>query len=314
MSRGQTKVTRAGKKLSADQLHRLLNTGNWPGLRHGSLHIALICFTGSVILWATAGNLSLLWLVPILIGHGILLVFLFAPLHESVHGTVVASKPINRLIGILCGAVIFLPPIYFGYFHRAHHRTTQIVGEDPELESDKTATLGRYLVYMSGLGYWVAQIKMLFTVALGRCNDPFIPESARFAVVWEARQFVLGYLAVFGASLFWSTTVLLWVWLIPIVLGQPFLRAFLLAEHALCPTVSDMFQNTRTTKTNGLVRFLCWNMCYHTEHHAYPGVPFFRLPEANQLLEPFLINVGTGYVEVNRQVFKSVIETSNPPD
>ena len=74
-------------------------------------------------------------------------------------------------------------------------------------------------------------------------------------------------------------------WVMPMLLGQPFLRLYLLAEHGGCPKVRDMLANTRTTKTTALVRFLAWNMPYHTEHHVYPAVPFHRLPEAHDLLK-----------------------------
>jgi hypothetical protein len=36
-------------------------------------------------------------------------------------------------------------------------------------------------------------------------------------------------------------------WIVPALLGQPWLRLFLLAEHAGCPQVRDMLANSRTT-------------------------------------------------------------------
>ena len=41
-----------------------------------------------------------------------------------------------------------------------------------------------------------------------------------------------------------SWTWPLTLWIIPALLGQPFLRAFLLAEHAACPAVSNMLENS----------------------------------------------------------------------
>jgi fatty acid desaturase len=46
-----------------------------------------------------------------------------------------------------------------------------------------------------------------------------------------------------------------------------------------------MFENTRTTYTDALVRFLAWNMPYHTEHHVWPTVPFHRLPDLHALMK-----------------------------
>ena len=69
------------------------------------------------------------------------------------------------------------------------------------------------------------------------------------------------------------------VWLLPLALGFPVLRLYLLAEHDRCEEVADMLRNTRTTLTNRAVRFLAWNMPFHAEHHAAPSVPFHKLPE-----------------------------------
>jgi len=60
-----------------------------------------------------------------------------------------------------------------------------------------------------------------------------------------------------------------------------------------------MLENTRTTKTTWLVRKLAWNMPYHAEHHSYPGVPFYRLPEFHDVIEAHLKEIENGYVRFN---------------
>jgi hypothetical protein len=64
----------------------------------------------------------------------------------------------------------------------------------------------------------------------------------------------------------------------PLLVGQGFLRPYLLAEHTACAFTRDCLENTRTTLTLWLVRLFAWNMPYHGEHHAYPAVPFHALP------------------------------------
>ena len=56
-----------------------------------------------------------------------------------------------------------------------------------------------------------------------------------------------------------------------------------------------MFENSRTTFTGPLVRFLAWNMPYHAEHHAFPTVPFYRLPQLQRLTAPHLRATSPGY-------------------
>jgi fatty acid desaturase len=107
------------------------------------------------------------------------------------------------------------------------------------------------------------------------------------------------YAIMLALSLYLHTALLLYVWVLPALLGQPFLRLYLLAEHGRCPFVANMLENSRTTTTTWLVRKLAWNMPYHAEHHSYPGVPFHRLPEFHELIEAQLKETEAGYINFN---------------
>ena len=109
------------------------------------------------------------------------------------------------------------------------------------------------------------------------------------------------YGVLFGLSILTGSALLLYIWILPVILGQPFLRVYLLAEHGKCPLVANAFENTRTTFTNKLMRRLAWNMPYHSEHHAYPMVPFFRLGELHQMVQDYLSVTERGYVAFNKK-------------
>ena len=53
-------------------------------------------------------------------------------------------------------------------------------------------------------------------------------------------------------------------------------------EHLGLPHVDAITENTRSTRTNALMRWMCWNMQYHTAHHAFPGVPCYALPRLHE--------------------------------
>ena len=36
------------------------------------------------------------------------------------------------------------------------------------------------------------------------------------------------------------------------------------------------------------MRWVNWNMAYHTVHHTFPGVPFYRLPQLHREVEAAL--------------------------
>jgi fatty acid desaturase len=261
-------------------------------------HLGALLATGAVV-WAAGGTL---WLVPAMIGHGILLVFLFAPLHEAVHWTAFRSRRLNDVVAWACGAVLLLPPAYFRAFHFSHHRHTQDPARDPELAVAKPSTVPEYLWHVSGLPYWRERLMTTLRHARGSVAEPFIAPRQRLQIVREARLLVGAYALAALASTALSSPALLILWVAPALLGQPFLRLYLLAEHTGCPLVSSMLENSRTTRSLAPVRRLAWNMPYHAEHHAYPALPFHALPAAHRLLKSRIAVQARGYVAVHREI------------
>src|SRR3972149_6139290 len=105
---------------------------------------------------------------PPLLVHGVVLVFLSAPLHETIHRTAFATRWLNDAVAWVGGLVLILPPEYFRAFHFAHHRPTQDPARDPELAQAKPATVRAYLWYVSGLPYWRERIGTLVRHGRGR--------------------------------------------------------------------------------------------------------------------------------------------------
>lgn len=273
---------------------QLTEKTNGPGALRFMVHVGAIVCIGILI----AANV---WFWPVLmIVQGILIVFLFTLLHECIHRTAFRSNWMNDGAALLCGFLILLPPGWFRYFHFAHHRHTQDPDHDPELAAAKPESLLDYLVHITGLPTWRSHIATLIRNACGLCSDRFVPASALPDIRREARVMLLAYAAVTMTCFAAGTLLPLYVWVIPAAFGQPFLRLYLLAEHGRCAFVSNMFENTRTTFTNAIVRWLAWNMPYHAEHHAYPSVPFHKLPELHSLVRSHLMVTENGYTRFHR--------------
>ena len=73
-------------------------------------------------------------------------------------------------------------------------------------------------------------------------------------------------------------------WLAPMVVTKAAHQLQNTIEHLGMPHDANVLENTRSTRTNAIMRWVCWNMQYHTAHHAFPGVPFHRLRELNAAL------------------------------
>lgn len=265
------------------------------GLAHLAVHLGAILVLGALI----AAKVPLWW--ALMLPQGVLLVFLFTLLHETVHETPFEARWLNRWVGHAAGAVVLIPWTWFRAFHFAHHRHTQDPARDPELAVPAPVTRAGHALRVSGLPVWWSLVTTLMRNAAGQCRDRFVPERQRRRVAGEARWMLALYAAVAAASLAAGSTLALAVWLGPMLLGQPLLRLYLMAEHGRCAHVADMFENTRTTFTGALVRRLAWNMPFHAEHHAMPTVPFHRLPALHALARAHLKETEHGYLAYHRR-------------
>jgi fatty acid desaturase len=279
-------------------LLRLGSRSDAKGLVQLACHLGALFATATAVWWARGTG----WLAPAMLLHGVILVFLFAPLHEGIHWTAFRSRRLNDLVAWACGALLLLPPGYFRAFHFAHHRHTQDPARDPELASPKPGTLGAYLWHLSGLPYWRERIATMVRHACARVDEPFIAARQRPAIVREARLLLGMYLLALCASVAASGDALLYLWIGPALLGQPFLRLYLLAEHTGCPLVANMLENSRTTRSLAPIRRLAWNMPHHAEHHACPALPFHALPAAHRLLKARIAVQAPGYLAVHREI------------
>lgn len=280
------------KSLPGDLRAELVARHKWAGLVHLTGHLGAILAIGA---WIALGGWGCWLLFPV---QGILLVFLFTLEHECTHRTPFASDALCDWVGRFCGLVLLLPFTWFRYFHLAHHRFTNLEGQDPELGGPEISTRRAWLWHVSGLPYWGAQIRTVLRLVAGTEAPAYLPKRARAQATKEAR-IMMGIYVAAGLTLIW-TSALFWVWILPVLIAQPALRLYLLAEHGDCPRVADMFANTRTVFTTVLIRFVAWNMPYHVEHHVAPTVPFHNLPKLHRLMRAHLQITAPGYRQFTR--------------
>ncbi len=90
---------------------------------------------------------------------------------------------------------------------------------------------------------------------------------------------------------------MIWYCLIGIFIGR-FLHGFItVAEHEGLPEDGHMFNRTRTTLTNSVYRWFWWNMNYHSEHHAWPAIPWHALPDLHHMTAEKDMNIVHSYTD-----------------
>lgn len=284
------------RSLSIDEKRRLTRLTNYHGLIWLFAHLSFIISMA----WVNFTYGGLFGLLAI-VGQGIGFCFLFCAMHEAGHGTAFKAKFINKLVTTIAGFLLFLGPLWFQSFHAAHHRHTHDPELDPELATPKPQTWGQYIFHISGIMIWISSVKSLLINARRVPTGAFIPASSRVPINREARLMLFIYSIIITGGLIFIPQYIFQFWLLPLLLGQPFLRLFLLAEHAGCQHDPDMLKNSRTTRTNPLVLFLSWNMPYHTAHHSFPAVPFHQLPKFHQHIAQYAAVKSDGYGAFHRK-------------
>jgi len=285
-----------------ERLRALMQRSNFWGVAQLGSHLGLICVTGT-LLWLTWGSFLAL---PLFLVHGVLINFLYAGQHELSHGTPFKTKWPNEIFGRVIGFFMIFARDFDKIQHAAHHQWTQDWEKDGELVR-APFTLSSYLMWMSGITYWITRGTRMIRLSRGIVLEPYIRPDQHDTVIREARWHMLGYGAIIVASLVFQSWAAVMLWLAPMVVLKPVHQLQNTIEHLGLSHENDIFKNTRSTRTNGVLRWLCWQMPYHTAHHAFPSVPFWQLRHLDTELkgngaEPYAM----GWIEFQIEVIRKL--------
>ncbi len=260
---------------------RALNTRS--DLRGG---LQMASHLGAIVLvaWAHAQVMGTAWVLLTGFVLGVLLNFLYAAQHELSHATVFATRRLNELFGRLIGFAMIFPRDYDQIMHFAHHQWTQDWERDGELVREPY-TLRSYLLWLSGVSYWRNRLFGVIRRARGVILEPYIRPEEEPKVIRESRVHLALYLGIIVISLLAGSWAWLTFWILPMIATKPVHQLQNTIEHLGLSHEDNILENTRSTRTNALFRWLCWQMPYHTAHHTFPSVPFWKLRDLNNRIE-----------------------------
>jgi len=216
--------------------------------------------------------------------------------HEALHGGIVRNKRLQYAIGLFCFAPFFLSPrMWIGWHNRTHHANTNAPA-DP----DGYATLAQYRERSSTrfsvdafslggrrwrgglsliLGFTVQSVDQLFSAR----SRAFLDRRAtRFAFLETAL-----YLAGWGViAAFVGFVPFLFVFVLPLLIANACVMAFILTNHSLSPKVGidDPLISSLSVTTPRWVQWLTLGFGYHTEHHLFPAMSTRHAPSVRDLL------------------------------
>jgi fatty acid desaturase len=205
--------------------------------------------------------------------------------HEALHGALVRSKPLRRLVGWL-GFLPFAisPRLWEAWHNRVHHGSTNRPGVDPDAyptlqEYRQNRAVRRFTDWFSpGRGRLAGVLSLLvgFTVQssnvliTGRTSGMLsraehrqaLLESGAAWAVWLALAVLIGpvsFLLAFG---------------IPLLVGNSIIMSLILTNHSLSPhtEVNDPLVNSLTVTGPRVLEWLTLGFGYHVEHHLFPAM------------------------------------------
>jgi fatty acid desaturase len=248
------------------------------------------------------------WVLATGFALGVSINFLYAAQHELSHWTVFRTRRLNEIFGRLVGFAMIFPRDYDLVMHQAHHRWTSNWERDGEL-TRAPYTLKSYLIYFIGVTYWMNRVTGVVRRARGIIIEPYIGAAVEAKVIRESRLHIAGYTAIAALSLAFESWAAITLWLLPMVLTKWVHQMQNTIEHLGLSHETDILSNTRSTRTNAVMRWLCWQMPYHTAHHSYPSVPFWQLRKLNDKIESAAGPVHRmGWIEFQIEVVQRLME------
>lgn len=196
--------------------------------------------------------------------------------HEGHHGLLFRRRGMNHAVNVALCLPLLHSPTAYRVLHELHHRFLGGPGDPDEYRNYTASPRLR----------WALQWVRLTIGTL--VYMPLIPVVAwRRAAVHDRRRIAVEYagMLVVWVAVFRSVPlpVLLQVWLVPGVLVGYISAVRALAQHALTEA-ADPLLASRSVRSNRVVSFFLLNENYHLEHHLFPEVPSYSLPDLRVLI------------------------------
>jgi len=236
--------------------------------------------------------------------------------HECGHGTAFKTKWKNDALYYIASFMVLREPLVWRFSHARHHTDTDIVGRDPEIDGRPLDMWNLFLAFFNYQGIQGEASKLLMHAG-GRMSKPeesFVPSTYYSAVYWEARLFLAIFTCGLLASVHYSSPLPAMYMFLPYTVGAwHFVMVGVFQHASLEHDVLDHRLNTRTCYLNPVSSFIYWNMQYHIEHHTFPMVPYYHLPELHQILKPQLPKPYSGIWEVYQEMIPALIKQGRDP-
>ncbi|HPY41165.1 MAG TPA: fatty acid desaturase [Thiolinea sp.] len=272
-------------KVERKVLKQLIKRSDVESIRYYALWLGLLMAAGigAYLTWGTVW--AWLWFAV----YGVLYSAADHRHHELSHGTPFKTRWLNDGFFHLCAFMTLREGFYYRWSHTRHHTHTVLVGKDPEIAAPRPPHVLGIVSDLFFIKDGVRLMTLLVRHSFGNLTadgKQFVPAEELPKIICASRLYLVligsvGAACVASASILPGLLVVL-----PRFYGGFFSQLFNITQHAgLAEDVHDHRLNTRTIYMNPVYQFLYSNMNYHIEHHMFPMVPYYKLPELHGLIK-----------------------------
>lgn len=219
--------------------------------------------------------------------------------HDAIHHTLTGWRWFDEVVPRLFSYFIFWPHGIYSALHRLHHRMNGKDSRDPESATFTLATykksnrVGKFyirnqlwlsLFVFGGIGLVVKHVYQAIKL---RDLIPSLWRIVLIDVIGISICFAITLVLIAELGYFWPYVG--YFLIMERIIGfSHHLRSFV--EHHGLQVESEnhlltKLQNCRNIETNKFMSHYFNGLNFHSVHHAFPGIPFYNLPEAHSRLE-----------------------------
>ncbi len=285
-------MIRPSEILTRDELRRLSKSRNAPPL----FNLAMRVVTHTALLWLALvvfqAGFYVIFAVLALVNAAIFQFVGYAGLsHELFHGKVFENKSLNRRLFTFTSYLMWNNPAFFEKSHGYHHAHT-FADDDAEAHSHQPFNRLDWVFYLTvDLRMFWRRMLYLMLNSIGKTVSfrPFAlsslgPKSE--AITTHARQILLLQLALLAGWVLLAGPVAgVIFWLTPFTATAPN-RLLAASQHIGLSAYKNAgpLGHSRTLVLPRWLSGLYAGMNYHCEHHLFPGIPYYNLPELHKNL------------------------------
>jgi fatty acid desaturase len=298
------------KQQLARALSRMSEISPGQGLLHAAIHTLLLLGLGgaATIFWQRDFRLAVVVSIPMALVYTAVLV----TGHDCIHRTYTGIKGFDDRWPLIWSWMVYWPHKTYTEIHKLHHALLGRDLEDPERptflksEFEQAGLMKRWYIrhqwlvnifIFAGLGFIVRQ--WLIARRL-RHKFPQLHQAMRQDAVGIVSVFIMQVLAAIYFDVLFEF-ILTYFILERIAGGLLQMRA--LAEHyglweaRHADETYRQAMSCRNIKASWFTRWLFNDLCFHSVHHVYPSIPWYKLGEAHLTLPSYWDNVNIKAIE-----------------